>query len=121
MSVKAHNGQVRRLAAMLSAAMVALGAVAVAPPLKAAAAAGGSWPQVRFDAAHTGYNPLESTINAGNVSTLQPAWSFDPQEYPAPSPVVANGVAYLSCQKSKECALDTRTGKMLWIQQVFGD
>ena len=121
MSVKAHNGQVRRLAAMLGAAMVALGAVAVAPPLKAAAAAGGSWPQVRFDAAHTGYNPLESTINAGNVSTLQPAWSFDPQEYPAPSPVVANGVAYLSCQKSKECALDTRTGKVLWTQQVFGD
>src|SRR5262249_33537595 len=36
-----------------------------------------TWPTLGFDAARTGYNPLERTLTAANVGQLQESWSAD--------------------------------------------
>ena len=56
--------------------------------------AGCSWPQFRGDAAHTGFQPLESRIGASTVSSLTEAWTA--QLGPTTSsPVVAGGRLYV--------------------------
>jgi outer membrane protein assembly factor BamB len=59
----------------LAVLAAAIGLVAFAGPgAMGAPAADVNWPQFRFDQAHTGLNPLETTINRQNVSTLQLDW-----------------------------------------------
>src|SRR5262249_61448615 len=45
-------------------------------PAGSAAAAGASvaWPQFHYNAAHTGYNPFETTIGPANVGGLHILW-----------------------------------------------
>ena len=47
--------------------------VAVALSCASAAAGTADWMQFGYDAAHTGYNPVETTINAGNVRVSRPS------------------------------------------------
>lgn len=62
--------------------------------LAALLVAGCSWPQFRGDAAHTGFQPFESKIDASNVSLLSEAWTA--QLGPTTSsPVVAGGRLYV--------------------------
>jgi len=69
---------------------------------------GGSWSEQH-------YSPLKS-IDAANVSRLKPAWSFDFDTYRGQesTPVVVDGVMYVSSAWSKVFALDAKTGKPLW-------
>jgi quinohemoprotein ethanol dehydrogenase len=69
---------------------------------------GGSWSEQH-------YSPLES-IDATNISRLKPAWSFDFDTYRGQeaTPVVVDGVMYVSSAWSKVFALDAKTGKPLW-------
>jgi outer membrane protein assembly factor BamB len=56
------------------------------------------WPTFRFDAVHSGFNPFENIINAGNVSSLSLNWigdGFGPGLVFHSSPAVVNGVAYI--------------------------
>ncbi len=65
-----------------------------------------AWPQFRGDAAHTGYQPRETTISTANVSTLTTAWTATPGNYIESSPAVANGVAFVGSDDGKLYAFD---------------
>ena len=69
---------------------------------------GGSWSEQH-------YSPLKF-IDTGNVSRLKPAWSFDFDTYRGQesTPVVVDGVMYVTSAWSKVFALDAKTGKQLW-------
>jgi quinohemoprotein ethanol dehydrogenase len=61
------------------------------------------------------YSPLEK-INAGNVGQLGLAWSYDldTQRGQEATPIVVDGVMYVSTAWSKVKALDAKTGNLLW-------
>lgn len=61
------------------------------------------------------YSPL-ADINRGNVDKLRPAWVFQPGivgQFEA-SPVVVDGVMYVTAAYNNLFALDAKTGEMLW-------
>jgi alcohol dehydrogenase (cytochrome c) len=55
-------------------------------------------------------------INASNVSRLRPAWIFqtDVRESIETSPIIVNGIMYVTTSFSHVYALDARTGEQLW-------
>ena len=55
-------------------------------------------------------------INTGNVSKLRPAWMFqmEVRESLETSPIVVNGVMYVTTSFDHVYALDARTGEELW-------
>jgi PQQ-dependent dehydrogenase (methanol/ethanol family) len=62
------------------------------------------------------YSPL-ARIDVGNVNQLGLAWSYDldtPHRVQEASPLVIDGVMYVTSAWSKLFALDARTGKELW-------
>src|SRR6516162_1958021 len=65
--------------------------------------------------AQTRYFPGKQ-INASNVSHLHPAWIFQTEvkESLETSPIVVNGVMYVTTSYSHVYALDARTGEELW-------
>lgn len=61
------------------------------------------------------YSPLDS-INEGNVRNLRPMWAYQTnslQKFET-TPLVVDGVMYISEPPSHVTALDTRTGRPLW-------
>ncbi|MDP9075518.1 MAG: PQQ-binding-like beta-propeller repeat protein, partial [Actinomycetota bacterium] len=65
-----------------------------------------SWPQFRHDVAHSGSNPVESTITAANVSTLHQAWTAPTGDTIFSSPAVAGGVVYVGSNDHNLYAFD---------------
>ena len=63
------------------------------------ALAGCSWPQFGHDAAHSGTNPLESTLNIGNVAALAQVWSTTNGPITS-TPVTADGLVYVGAANS---------------------
>jgi alcohol dehydrogenase (cytochrome c) len=62
-----------------------------------------------------GYSPLKQ-INTGNVSRLQPVWSFatgSGSGHEAP-PIVNNGVMFVATPGNQVLAIDAKTGNLLW-------
>jgi len=62
------------------------------------------------------YSALDQ-INTGNISKLRPAWIFQTGEYSdalQATPIVINGVMYLSTNNSKVFALNAATGDLIW-------
>jgi alcohol dehydrogenase (cytochrome c) len=55
-------------------------------------------------------------INVSNVSKLRPAWMFQTEvkESMETSPIVVNGIMYVTTAFSHVYALDARTGEQLW-------
>jgi alcohol dehydrogenase (cytochrome c) len=55
-------------------------------------------------------------INAGNVARLQPAWIYQAREFgkAETSPIVLDGVLYITERSQAVTALDGRTGRPLW-------
>jgi alcohol dehydrogenase (cytochrome c) len=75
----------------------------------------GSW--LTYSGAYDGwrYSPLEQ-VNSTNVARLRPAWVYQAKEtgpFQA-SPLVANGVMYLTEPRGPVVALDVKTGRPLW-------
>jgi len=64
-------------------------------------------------------------INPGNIARLKPAWSleFDTKRGQEATPIVVDGVAYVTTAWSKVYAVDARTGRRLWFYdpKVRGD
>lgn len=54
-----------------------------------------AWPKFHFDAANTGYNPLETTIGTGNVAQLVRRWAGPAGEGRETSPAVAGGKLFI--------------------------
>ena len=62
------------------------------------------------------YSALDQ-INASNVKRLAPAWVFqtgDPDGGLQATPIVADGILYLSTSRNRVYALDGATGRQLW-------
>ncbi|HEX5538976.1 MAG TPA: PQQ-binding-like beta-propeller repeat protein, partial [Methylophilaceae bacterium] len=73
------------------------------------------WPSFGRDYSNQRFSPLKQ-INRDNVGKLMPAWHFNSgvsASFQA-TPIVANGIMYLSLPYNDVVALDARTGKQLW-------
>lgn len=76
---------------------------------------GKSWPEHGFDYSGSRFSPL-ARINTSNVSKLGLAWSYDLNSTRGieATPIVANGVMYVTASWSIVHAMDAKTGKQLW-------
>lgn len=74
-----------------------------------------NWPTYSGNLAGHRYSPLKQ-ITTANVSRLRPVWSYQTQDLNPfeTSPLVVDGVMYISEPPSNAAALDTRTGRALW-------
>ncbi|CAG2151888.1 PQQ-dependent dehydrogenase, methanol/ethanol family [Cupriavidus numazuensis] len=79
------------------------------------AAATRDWPSYGLDYAETRFSRL-GQVNAGNVKELGLAWSYNLESTRGveATPLVVDGVMYVSASWSVVHAIDTRTGKRLW-------
>jgi quinoprotein glucose dehydrogenase len=92
-------------------------------PLLAAGAT--EWPFYGGDAATSRYSPLKQ-INTTNAGSLQAAWTFhtgDSTDRPATqiqcTPIVVDGVMYITSAQLKVIALRADTGEKLWSYDPF--
>ena len=87
-------------------------------------AAAQEWPAYGGDPGNTRYSTLKQ-INRSNVTQLKVAWTYhtgdisDGSKYPVRSafeatPLVVDGVMYVTTPFSRVIALDAETGKELW-------
>ncbi len=78
------------------------------------------WTQYQHDLAHTGSNPDEIAIDAGNAATLVRAWRFTvttkrtQPHYVTAEPVVADGKVFIGAWNGVMYALRASDGKPVW-------
>src|ERR1700693_3038341 len=83
------------------------------------------WPWYGGDAGGNRYSPL-TDINLTNVAGLKVAWEWKPGEQAIPgkgirpgnfegTPLMIDGVLYISTSFNRVAALDAETGKQLWV------
>lgn len=124
------HGRPGRMAWMLAACLGSAAALAQADPAAQAAAAvqrvdgafiranaakTPDWPTIGVDYAETRYSRLDQ-INAANVKDLGLAWSYNLESMRGveATPVVVDGIMYVSASWSVVHAIDTRTGNRIW-------
>jgi outer membrane protein assembly factor BamB len=76
-----------------------------------------SWPQLGFNAAHTGFNPDETTLSRATVPHVTQTWihNTNVMRNDSPSvPVVADGKVFEVDGDGNLVALDASTGLQLW-------
>ena len=75
-----------------------------------------NWPSYGLDYAETRFSKLKK-IDAGNVDKLGLVWSYDLESNRGveATPVVIDGIMYVTASWSIVHAVDTRTGKRLWV------
>ncbi len=110
--------RVAALAAAMALVGVQLGGAALAGPVTGAAIAqapAGEWLSYGRDYGEQRFSPLDA-INAGNVAGLGLAWSadLDTARGQEATPLVHDGVLYVSTAWSMVKAYDAATGKPLW-------
>ena len=76
-----------------------------------------SWPQFRFDSAHSGASPSENTITTANVANLAQAWAAETGEQVRSSPAVAGGVVYVGSNDDKLYA--ERVGNVRGVEALY--
>jgi alcohol dehydrogenase (cytochrome c) len=83
--------------------------------LSRAAGDGNNFLHTNGDYTQKRYHPA-AQINASNVRRLRPAWIFqtDVKESMETSPIVVNGVMYVTTSFSQVYALNAQTGEQLW-------
>lgn len=83
--------------------------------MKANAAKTADWPSYGLDYAETRFSKLDQ-INAKNVKDLGLVWSYDLESTRGveATPLVVDGVMYVTASWSIVHAVDVRTGKRLW-------
>jgi eukaryotic-like serine/threonine-protein kinase len=79
------------------------------------------WVDARFDAAHSGFNPLEQILTTDNVTSLVFYKNYNLRaatlySFSSP-PVLVNGVLYAGANNTLS-AIDTATGSLLWKFQA---
>ena len=74
------------------------------------------WPSHGLDYAETRFSRLKQ-VNTGNVDKLGLVWSYDLESNRGveATPVVIDGIMYVTASWSIVHAIDTRTGKRLWV------
>jgi alcohol dehydrogenase (cytochrome c) len=115
----------RKAPGVLAAVVMALAAWGVAPAaaqsvvtdemLLTAHMDPNNWLMAGRDYAGTRFSPL-SKINTSNVKRLVPKWSFSLGTLDAQNttPLVKDGVMYVTAAHSHIYAVDARTGRMIW-------
>ncbi|MDM0078383.1 PQQ-dependent dehydrogenase, methanol/ethanol family [Variovorax sp. J2P1-59] len=73
------------------------------------------WPSYGLDYAETRFSKLDQ-VNAGNVKDLGLVWSYDLQSTRGveATPLVVDGIMYVTASWSVVHAIDARTGKKIW-------
>ncbi|HYM13655.1 MAG TPA: PQQ-binding-like beta-propeller repeat protein, partial [Bryobacterales bacterium] len=86
--------------------------------IRKAASEPGNWLTYSGNYSSHRFSPL-SQVNAGNVKRLKPAWVYQirAKDKIETTPLVVDGIMYLSEPPSNVTALDTRTGRSLWHYQ----
>lgn len=81
-----------------------------------------SWLTVGLNYSEDRYSSLDQ-INDRNVGRLGLAWSYDLDVDRAQeaTPLMIDGVLYVSTSWSRVVALDAKTGKQLWVFDPHGD
>lgn len=70
---------------------------------------------------HSGYNRVETSLDAGNVAKLAQLWSF-PTGGPIAAPIVVqDGLAFVNSADGYLYAVNARTGAQAWKFQTFTD
>lgn len=96
------------------------GAIRAAAPWPAISAKRSTnWAQTGNDAGRTRFSPLKQ-INTRNASSLEVAWKFQTGDAGNNStlectPIVVDGVMYLTTARLAIVALDAATGKAIWV------
>ena len=78
------------------------------------------WPSYGGMYAAWRYSALDQ-VNRANVAKLVPVWAFQTGDYEMGlqvTPIVVDGVLYLSTSRSQVFALDAATGRLIWQYQV---
>ena len=86
------------------------------PLIAAEFATRADWPSYGGTYSALRYSALDQ-INRSNVANLAPAWIFqtgDPENGLQATPIVIDGVMYLSSASSWAFALDAATGRLIW-------
>jgi len=83
--------------------------------IKENAKTGKDWPTHGFDHAETRFSPL-SQVSSDNVDKLGLAWSYNLESSRGveATPLIVDGVMYVTASWSVVHALDAKTGKKLW-------
>ncbi len=79
------------------------------------------WISVGNDRGYSRYSTLQQ-INSGNVKNLELAWTYETGEGDKTcecTPLIIDGVMYISTNHLRVCALDAATGKELWSFDPF--
>jgi quinohemoprotein ethanol dehydrogenase len=102
-----------KVAGVLTALLVAFGQLSTAASMSAHS--GPEWLAGAHDEAGTYFSPLKQ-IDAANLGSLGYAWSYDLQTTHGieATPIVVEGVMYMSAPWGAVHALDARTGRGLW-------
>ena len=104
-----------KLATWILAASLSLSAQVPFERIRSADREPGNWLTYSGNYSSHRYSSLDQ-INAGNVAKLKPAWVYQvaiPGRVET-TPLVVDGIMYLSEPPSNVTALDTRTGRPLW-------
>jgi outer membrane protein assembly factor BamB len=103
----------RIVVALLLAAVVgaAPGSASSPPPV---------WSQFQFDAAHTGYNPNEHALSAGNVDRLSKVWSVKTGAPIDGSLAVGDGLVFVGSDDGRLRAFRAWTGQKVWSARLEG-
>jgi quinohemoprotein ethanol dehydrogenase len=95
--------------------------------IQANAATSKDWPTIGADYAETRYSRL-AEINAGNVKGLGLVWTYNLESTRGveATPLVVDGIMYVTASWSVVHAIDVRTGKRLWtfdpkVPRSFGE
>jgi quinoprotein glucose dehydrogenase len=108
----------RHLIALLSCLLI--------PTSFCVAASRGDWPTYGHDYGDTRFSPLDQ-LTPENVSLLKPVWTYHMRPPGGGSrgfaasedtPLVVNGVMYVSTPYGRVVALDAQTGKERWAYEV---
>lgn len=75
----------------------------------------GQWPSYGRDYTNQRYSPLKQ-INSSNVKNLAPKWAYKSQAKGSfqATPIVSDGVMYISLPYNHVVALDAKSGEELW-------
>jgi len=71
------------------------------------------WPQFLSGPQHHGYNSTENILSPSTVAGLQLLWST-PVSASGSSPVLANGIVYVTSEAHYLSAVEANTGRLLW-------
>jgi len=107
----------RLLAPVLLGSIVGAGATAALPGV-AAASDSGSWTQFHYAATRSGYDPLEKTLNPGNVGRISVRWQAALAGSVYDTPLVSGGRVFTVDSSGKLTALRQSNGRKLWSATV---